>query len=1245
MNCRTLLLVFITLFILIVPTTTAVVANDFGFTTSASSEIDSPWTEPDEESSGEPAAEPSVASGEIVKVSEWVEDDENRNKFEDIFEPELTRLEESEIVEAILCTEFYIDENFENYLRSAGAEVVYVTHGVESVGVRLTKGLLMTLSKDPRIKMIYGNHQAQWELSTAVPVVRADKTTLNNNGYTDIDGTGVTVVIIDTGINGDHRTFPDGKIIAFKDFVNGLDDLDPTDGMSTYDSINMPHGTMTASCAAGTGGGTSYVGSAPGAYLIVIRVGGSSFDIAQSVQWCISNKNKDFNKDGEPDGPDVISMSLGTSPSSYIDNTCTQAVINGITFVTSAGNSGPGSGTVTSPARAKDIIAIGGIHDNKNIWSSSSRGPGAGGITKPDVVAPAAPVTCAYPGNNWITTYGTSFSGPIAAGVVALMLQLKPTLTPAEVMQILHDTSEDRGSTGPDNAYGWGVVDTIAALDSIPVIRKLLISETEVDEDEVITFGAEISGNILKFEWDFDSDGTFEYTSYTTPDTTHSYSKAGFYEAQLRITDGNNEYQIKKQLIIVENVKPELAVDYTAQYAIEDELIVFNVSETVDTPTDYANLIYSWNFDDGTTLETLEKEITHSFTDPGDYDIEIIVTDDDKEFDTDIIQITVSNVPPSADAGPDIIGREDERLFFSGAKSSDTASDLPTLKFEWDMGDGTTMTEPEFYYVYTESKDYNVALTVTDDNGGLDRTYITASISNVVPSVALEESDLEVTEDEKIVLHGIVNDTSSDMEMLDYYWDFDDGTELTWGSKNIEATHAYKKKGMYELEFKARDDDGAVNVTSITVKVNNVAPKADFIISSNYIEEDEVVYFDASRTTDTRSDLASLEYLWDFDDGTTDTGKTIEHTFTRSGLYMVVLTVLDNDKMDSSISYYVTVDNVAPVSILSVNVKEAYVGEELNFSASASRDTPSDQYDLYYEWNFDDGSMETSRDVVHSYSKPGEYKVTLKVTDDDGGFHLSTTTVTIKEKPGEESQAGMLGMSTTNMWILIVAITIIVILVFLLLFLFINNNRKRRAKRMARRKGIGPQAVVQHPQSSSQLPGYGHQVPPQRQMMDYNVMPDGQILPSPAVTVHPRGGAPPGGAGISGAVEPQLPGPQFSPAPQVQPHLQLPGHAVYPGPGSGPPAGPPADMGMEGPAFGYDPSSFPALPPGLPPQHDTPATAEDSIFGGYTRPVEGPPAPIAGDIDKSASKGNFCGECGNPIRSNWFICPNCENVI
>jgi hypothetical protein len=98
------------------------------------------------------------------------------------------------------------------------------------------------------------------------------------------------------------------------------------------------------------------------------------------------------------------------------------------------------------------------------IASRSSRGPTADGRIKPEVCAVGVSVVSARAGGGYATRSGTSMATPHVAGAAALILEHNPDLTPTRVRKVLMDTATDCGSLGPDNDYGWGVVNTTYAI-------------------------------------------------------------------------------------------------------------------------------------------------------------------------------------------------------------------------------------------------------------------------------------------------------------------------------------------------------------------------------------------------------------------------------------------------------------------------------------------------------------------------------------------------------------------------------------------------------------------------------------------------------------------------------------------------------------------------------------------------------------------------------------------------------------
>lgn len=301
---------------------------------------------------------------------------------------------------------------------------------------------------------------------TAIAALGIDK--IWDQGFTGKD---VTIAVIDTGIHP-HGDF-EGKIIGFKDFVNGFQE--------PYD--DQGHGTHVAGDAAGTGAMSEgrFKGSAPDAKLVGIKSldkhgAGRFSDIIKGIQWTIQNKDKYDIK--------ILNMSLGGPAfQSYKDDPISQAAAKaldaGIIPVIAAGNSGPKAYTIGSPANHPEVLTVGAFDDKNTveryddeIAKFSSRGPTkVDNLTKPDILSPGVNITAAtaygsvldtHPsipkvGEHYITISGTSMATPIMAGVTALAVQARPDLSPKQIIEIFKDTARKLPELD-SNQQGHGIV-------------------------------------------------------------------------------------------------------------------------------------------------------------------------------------------------------------------------------------------------------------------------------------------------------------------------------------------------------------------------------------------------------------------------------------------------------------------------------------------------------------------------------------------------------------------------------------------------------------------------------------------------------------------------------------------------------------------------------------------------------------------------------------------------------------------
>ena len=277
-------------------------------------------------------------------------------------------------------------------------------------------------------------------------------------------GQGVTVAVIDTGVNG-KIPHPDlaSRVVDGKNYIEA--------GQPPRDDHS--HGTHCAGSVAGNGTEGTKTGVAPEATIVAIRVLGGNgqgqwSNLWEAIEEAVSRKIN------------VMSMSLGGNPNDQtirdtLRKACQTAIGSGVIPVIAAGNSGPSTATVGSPGDVPEVITVGATTSSDDIAYFSSRGPvkvwnDPSELIKPDVCAPGYNITsCNYKyGESGQNPYrkmsGTSMATPHIAGVVALMLSANSNLKCTDIHKIFEQTSSDLGTTGKDNTYGWGRVDALAAV-------------------------------------------------------------------------------------------------------------------------------------------------------------------------------------------------------------------------------------------------------------------------------------------------------------------------------------------------------------------------------------------------------------------------------------------------------------------------------------------------------------------------------------------------------------------------------------------------------------------------------------------------------------------------------------------------------------------------------------------------------------------------------------------------------------
>jgi subtilisin family serine protease len=276
-------------------------------------------------------------------------------------------------------------------------------------------------------------------------------------------GQGVVVANLDTGVDLYHPE------LASRWRGGGNSWYDPYGQHSQPADFNG-HGTWTMGVMVGGDAGGSSLGVAPQAQWIAAKIFNDSGTATATAihlgfQWLLD-------PDGDPstaDAPQVVNNSwVFGSPGCNLEFQPDLQALRAANIlpVFSAGNFGPGSSTSASPANYPEALAVGGVDNNDQLYTFSSRGPSSCGesqTTYPDLVAPGVDVKTTDLFGLYTTATGTSLAAPHAAGGLALLLNAFPNLSAFQQETALLSGAVDLGTAGADNDFGSGRLDILAA--------------------------------------------------------------------------------------------------------------------------------------------------------------------------------------------------------------------------------------------------------------------------------------------------------------------------------------------------------------------------------------------------------------------------------------------------------------------------------------------------------------------------------------------------------------------------------------------------------------------------------------------------------------------------------------------------------------------------------------------------------------------------------------------------------------
>ena len=556
--------------------------------------------------------------------------------------------------------------------QAAADAAVEVTRefGFDAMTIRAPPEAIEGLENNPNVRYVEENGRMH-ALGQTTPygIEQVDADEVIDGGTT---GDGVSVSIIDTGIDPQHETL-DANLGEGWAAVSAAcqDDCDSSwtcaanEIRTCYEDWDddQDHGTHVAGTAGAADDGNGVLGVAPGATLHGVKVldccgSGDFSDIAAGIEWSADQ------------GHDVINMSLGGGESDAVNDACDYAAQQGVVIVAAAGNDGPSEDTVSYPAAHEEVIAVSATDENDDIAEFSSRGP------EVEIAAPGADVLSAVARDDYEELSGTSMASPHVAGAAAQVIASGIT-DREDVRQRLKDTADDVGLD--DTEQGAGRLNVADAVDDDDD------DDDDDDGDDVLEADPDTGGSESTHTWTLDdaSDDfageadeiTVEYPSgtslsgLTNDDVTVHLDRDGDGTTD-EITVNSDEYG---------GNEATFRLDGRFNTSVEGEVRV--EVDGVENPAE----------GDYTATITLDGDDTHSVDAEFDVDEGDVDEPDVLEADPDTADATSEHTWTLSDASGDFAGEADEiTVDYPDETSLDgLTNDDVTVHLDRD-GDGTT---------------------------------------------------------------------------------------------------------------------------------------------------------------------------------------------------------------------------------------------------------------------------------------------------------------------------------------------------------------------------------------------------------------------------------------------------------------------------------------------------------------------------------------------------------------------------
>ncbi len=511
-------------------------------------------------------------------------------------------------------------------------------------------------------------------------------------------------------------------------------------------------------------------------------------------------------------------------------------------------------------------------------------------------------------------------------------------------------------------------------------------SDRTVSIGEIVTFdgsGSTDDDGISNHTW------SIENKKYYGITVEHRFSDIGTYEVSLEVTDTDGYSDTDTVNITVEDSESPTADAGEDKTSDMGETVTFDAGGSTDN---HVITVYRWNLEGeykyGSTVE-------HSFSEAGEHQATLKVTDESGNSDTDTVNVSVIDTEkPVADAGMDKTAQVNKEITFDGSGSSDNVGiESYTWIIEETSYPGKTIT-----YTFDHEGEYVITLNVSDAEGNFDTDTVNVTVSSIdQPPTADAGEDKTVSYGEQFTLNA--SSSKDDDGIKNYTWYF--GEELLYGKT---STYTLEGLGTHTFTLEVTDAKGQSDLDTVNITViDDEKPTAD-AGDNRTVNEDTLVSFDGS---DSKDNVAIQNYTWQIE-GLTYFEQNITHVFETPGTYTVILEVKDSSGNSDTDSIKIEVEDITDPIADAGDDKTVNEDTQITFDGSGSSDNVAIKT---YTWNIE-GTDYVGQSVDHQFDDPGTYSITLTVIDSSGNTGKDNITVKVEDITSPKADAGK-GMNIT----------------------------------------------------------------------------------------------------------------------------------------------------------------------------------------------------------------------------------------